>query len=392
MARVCDNWLQTYLDWTIPRTEAPESMVLWSGLVALASALKRHVKVPKKLMGGYDIYPNLYVIFVAPPGVARKSTTVGRAEELMRSVPEINLASTSTSASKLVGELSETIDGSMVILPSELGTFMNVSHEEMYDVLTDLYDNKFVYTYSTRMHGEEVVERPSINFLAATTPQWVEQQMPIHVIGGGFASRVIWIFEDTPRIRQLYYSHLDPDDFERYREALAHDLKHIHAKVKGEFRLESKATQKFMEDWYQASADKKPEGSGLEGYITRKHIHIHKVAIGLAVSEGDKLVIRKEHLEKAITILEALEAKMSHALIHASANPLAEPTWRIWNYVKESGTTMSDRDIVREFHRDLGYDGISEVLATLTRAGLLERVSNFAGAGKNGYKTTDITL
>src|SRR5512146_987337 len=102
------NWLKAYSVWTLPRSEAPASMVLWAGLFTLAAVAKRKVVFPKRLMGSYEIYPNLYLIFVGNPGVVRKSTTAGYAEELLLNVSEtleaesITLAATSTSSSKLL--------------------------------------------------------------------------------------------------------------------------------------------------------------------------------------------------------------------------------------------------------------------------------------------------
>jgi hypothetical protein len=393
MSRVTDNWLHTFLEWTVDRSESPESMILWSGLCTLASVLKRHVRVPKKLMGGYDIYPNLFVIFVAPPAVARKSTTVGRAEDLLRDLDGIAIGSTAVSASKLISDMSDTLDGSITLLPSELGTFMNVSQEEMYDVLTDLYDNKKIYTYSTRTHGLEIVENPCVNFLAATTPKWVEQQMPIHVIGGGFASRVIFIFEDAPRTRQLYYD-IDPSHYKRLEEALVHDLRYIQKEVKGDFKHDNTRTRDFVESWYRDNADNfdLESGPGVEGYQNRKHIHLHKVAMLLSIAESDALILRREHFEQALVILGAIEENMSHALVYAGQNPLAEATWQVWDFITKSGGIADDRSIVKKFHIDLGSDGISEVLATLVRAGVIERVLNHSGQGKHAYKNTGLTL
>lgn len=390
MARVCDDWLTTYLDWTVPRSESPETMILWSGLLTLSSVLKRKVRIPKKLMGGYDIYPNIYVIFVAPPGVARKSTTVGRAETLLRQVDNVQLASTAVSASKLVADLSDTIDGCLTVLPSELGTFMNVSNEEMYDLLTDLFDNKEMYTYSTRMHGLEVVEKPCINFLAATTPRWVEQQMPLHVIGGGFASRVIFIFEDSPRTRQLYYN-IDEKQVKLMQEALVADLKHI-AELEGAFRHDSKRTKQMIEEWYQElDAVAAAAGPGVEGYFNRKHIHVHKLMMLLSISESDELVLTSDHFEKSCVILDAIEAKMPHALVYAGQNPLAEMTWQVWDFVK-SHSPVAERDLIKRFHVDLGSDGLSEVIGTLMRTGVIERIPNHAGSKKPAYVATDVTL
>jgi len=390
MARVCDNWLTTYLDWTLPRSESPETMILWSGLIALSSALKRKVKIPKKLMGGYDIYPNIYVIFVAPPGVARKSTTVGRAEALLHEVDDIRMASTAVSASKLVSDLADTLDGSLTILPSELGTFMNVSNEEMYDLLTDLFDNKTAYTYSTRMHGLETVKEPCVNFLAATTPRWVEQQMPLHVIGGGFASRVIFIFEDAPRQRQLYYN-IDEKQVAMMKGALVADLRHI-AELSGTFKHDSKKTKGMIEEWYQGLDEvAAAAGPGVEGYFNRKHIHVHKLMMLLSVAESDKLVLTNDHFEKSIAILDAIEAKMPHALVYAGQNPLAEMTWKVWDFIKVGGI-VPERTVIKRFHVDLGSDGLGEVLGTLLRTGVIERIPNHADTKKPAYKATGSTL
>ena len=75
MPRLLDNWLYRYLDWTLNRSEAQESMIIWSGLFTLASAVKRHVYFPKSLMGSYDIYPNLYVIFIGPSSIIQIEPT-----------------------------------------------------------------------------------------------------------------------------------------------------------------------------------------------------------------------------------------------------------------------------------------------------------------------------
>ena len=77
------SWLKAFDEWTLPRSEAPATMIRWAGLFTLASAVKRRIWFPREILGSYDIFPNLYVVFVAKPGVARKSTTAGYAEELL---------------------------------------------------------------------------------------------------------------------------------------------------------------------------------------------------------------------------------------------------------------------------------------------------------------------
>ena len=384
MPRQLENWLTAYGDWTLPRSESPESMIIWAGLFTVSSAVKRHVYFPKRLMGSYTIYPNLYVIYVGPPGVVRKSTTAGYAEQLLHELDSINMASTAMSASKLVEIMSETIDGSLAILASELGTFMNISKEEMYDLLTDLYDGKLRYDYATRMHGIEIVENPCVNFLAATTPSWVSEQMPIHVIGGGFASRCIFIFEEKRRRKQLYYD-IDWRHYQDLGKALTNDLAHIAA-LEGEFKHESPAVRGLIEDWYQASPDEH-EDDRIEGYFNRKHVHIHKVAMLLSLCERDDLVISETHFRAAVALLEGLEEHMPRAFSSVGRNPLSDDILKILEFVRQSdGKPVERKHIARRFFHQLQGPELDEVLSTLVVMGDLEYVKTINGKPARAYR------
>lgn len=385
MPRQLENWLTAYGDWTLPRSESPESMIIWAGLFAVSSAVKRHVYFPKKLMGSYAIYPNLYVIYVGPPGVVRKSTTAGYAEHLLHSVDDINLASTAMSASKLVEIMSETLDGSLSILASELGTFMNISKEEMYDLLTDLYDGKVRYDYATRMHGIEIVENPCVNFLAATTPSWVAEQMPVHVIGGGFASRCIFIFEEKRRRKQLYYD-IDWRHYSDLGKALENDLAHIAA-IEGEFRHENRGVRDAMEDWYQSSPDEHGDDR-VEGYFNRKHVHVHKVAMLLSLCERDDLVITLTHFEAAKALLAGLEERMPRAFTSVGRNPYSDDILKILEFVREGGDgkPVERKHIARRFFHQLQGPELDEVLSTLVTMGELEYVKTINNKPARAYR------
>ena len=122
--RKCDNWLLSFRDWSLPRSEAPESFHFWAGLFTIASVLKRRVYVSEELLGGWDCYPFMYIIFVAPPGVARKSTTARYAENLLSSVPLVNLAPTAITVEKLIKELERVKDSAISVFSSEFSSFI----------------------------------------------------------------------------------------------------------------------------------------------------------------------------------------------------------------------------------------------------------------------------
>jgi hypothetical protein len=66
------HWLKAYLDYT-SASEAPDAFHFWTGVSTIAGALRRHVWVEQHI---FQWIPNFYIIFVAPAGVATKSTTL----------------------------------------------------------------------------------------------------------------------------------------------------------------------------------------------------------------------------------------------------------------------------------------------------------------------------
>lgn len=384
MARECQNWLHTYLDWTLTRSEAPETYIIWTGLVTVASVLKRNVRFPRELLGSYEIYPNLYVILVGPAGGPRKSTTMGYAYELIGGLKKPNLtgvsniAATAMSASKLVETLSQTDDGSVTILSSEFASFINVSKEEMYDLLTDLYDGKIKHDYATRMHGLEIVKNPCVNLLAATTPSWIASTSD-HLTGGGFASRVLFVFEQKVRQRKLYYDNVDWDRMEQLKSALQKDLVRI-SELKGTFKHDNEQTKNHMEQWYREQAETIIASEQVQGYFQRKHAHVHKVAMILSLMDSDDLIITLDHFNQAKELVESLEANMPRALSAVGKNPHARDLEEIEDFIRSyNGQAVPRSRIVRRFYHNIEPDRVGSLLGALISMGTIQLVS----AGKD---------
>lgn len=374
------SWLSAFMDWTLPRSEAPASMIHWAGFFALASVLKRKVCFPRKLMGSYEIYPNLYVIYIGKPGVVRKSTTAGYAEEVLTEITdvlkgeEITFAPTAISDSKLIQALSNSPDGSLSVISSEFSSFVKTSPEGMYEILTDIYDGKKKLDYATRAHGVELAERPCINLLAATTPAWVSGQPPEYFIGGGFASRVIFVYESQRRQYKMYYDDVDYSKIDDLEKKLLHDLS-IIASLKGEFKHDSKSTRDWIENWYQEHARKEVEDIRIQGYRERKPTHAHKLAMIISASERDDLIVTKEHFQKALQLLEDVEAKMPRALASIGDNPLGKQEFDLLDFIEARGKA-SKRELASRFHRDLSLDQLNELLTALCIMGKLEGKGN----------------
>ena len=201
VSRNCSNWIKTYLEYT-HHTEAPSLFRLWSAIWAIAGALRGKVWLD---MGPFLWRPNFYIILVAPPGIATKSTAFGVASRFLYSCEGILPGPDSTTWQALTQYMAENVYeevfpngmqpmSNVALALSELGSFLKLDNLEMMDVLTDLWDGRDAgrpWRYNTRHSGEIVIHQPFVHFIGGTTPAWIAESFREHTIGGGFASRSI---------------------------------------------------------------------------------------------------------------------------------------------------------------------------------------------------------
>jgi hypothetical protein len=366
--RKCENWLETFTRWCLPRSEAKESFIMWTGLFTLASAMRRHVKIPKEWFGSWEASPNLYVLFVAPPGKARKSTTANYAEDLLDEL-RLTKAPTIVTQASLLNQLVNSDDSSVYIMSAEFGSFIKKSGVEMFEFLTDIFDGRKHIDASTISRGLEFAERPCVNLLGATTPKWIAENMPESVIGGGFASRVIFIYEETVRRRQLYYNELNHDFLDKLRDNLVEDLKHIANDIQGNVSLDDNA-KAFMEGWYKENADVESNAK-LSGYFERKPAHIHKVATLLHFARSDDMELHKKDLQDAIYLLELAEPKLHRIFDPIGKNVYAPDVNAIVGFIAtKEGCTA--KELLREFYAVATPSVLNELIDGLRQAGFIE--------------------
>lgn len=369
--RACRNWLESYKDWIYPRSEAPETYILWSGLFALSSVLKRNVWIPQnKLLGSWACYPHMYVWFVGPPAT-RKTSTMDFADKLLSEIPSVTEAADSMTQQVLAKRIADTRDCSISIRSGELGTFINPSGPVMVDFLCSLWDAKRKFTTDTLMRGVEFAQAPCANMIAATTPVWIANNLSELMVGGGLTSRAIIIYEEDMRRRQLFYESLDYDYFEKVSRNLTSDLLHISS-LAGEFSFTDEAKE-FAEEWYRNL--KMPDDYRLVGYFGRKHVHLFKVAMLLRVAYSDELVITKRDLERALSLLAVIEKKLALAYHSVGKNP----------YTMEMDTLL---DFIQKRKRVTRIELLSTFYPIATPAIILELIGALMSMGKIAIEST----
>lgn len=390
MKRRCENWLATFRDWSLPRSEAPESYHLWAGLFTMASVFRRQLKVPKNILGGWEVSPTLFVIFVAPPGKARKSTTAGYSEELLREIPVVERCATSITKEQLLKKLSDSKDSSLSIFSSEFAMFIQKSGFDMYDVLTHLFDANRDVSVETIGRTLDFAEKPCVNLLACTTPDWVANNMPETVIGGGFASRVIFVFEEKSRRYKLIHDEdeLDWEAMKTMKDDLINDLLHFSS-LTGEFTL-APGVGKWLDNedpkhlgWYQHHMNTgSPANYRLQGYHERKPAHMFKLAMLLHLSYSDELIITQNDIDAALSILESLELKLPRTFENIGKNPYATDIMRILDLIRTKGE-VSMRDVLRQFYQAAEAWKLKDMIQGLVDMGEVRIYSDPTDPGNN---------
>jgi len=339
------DWIDEYLKYS-SITEAPKRMHFWAAVGAIAGCLRRRVWIDQKR---FSWYPSFYIIFVAPPGVVAKSTTIDIAMDLLKQVPGIKFGPNAITWQALVtafAAASEAFEyqsewhpmSPLTLVASELGSLLNLQDKEMVNLLIELWDGKRSYEKITKTSGNDMIEAPWINLMAGTTPHWVADNMPQAMIGGGLSSRCLFIYADQKDKYVAYVDeHVNASDIAT-RDKLVHDLEQI-SMMAGPFEL-SAAARAWGSAWYESfwrDAITRMDDQMAQGYAARKQTHMHKVAMILSASRSEDRVLQEQDLVVADTMLRDIECDMSKVFSRIGRSDDSLQAERFIEFVQRKG-------------------------------------------------------
>lgn len=387
--RVLEDWLTSYVSYA-SNTETPKIMHFWAGVSAVAGALRRHVWFDQVK---FRWYPSFYIVFVAPPGIVSKSTTADIAMDLLKAVPGIkfgpdnatwqSMPASFISAHEAFEFQGEFIDQSPVTyLASELGNLIDLSNQEMMNLLITLWDGRNRYEKETKGSGNDSITCPWINLLGCTTPSWVGSNMASVAIGGGFTSRCVFLYADKKERFLPYLDEVTPNDEGELKAALINDLNHIASSVIGPMSLTSDA-RLWGKTWYEELWTQRPDhlqGDVFDGYIARKQTHLHKTAMILSAARGDTREITKADLMLANAMLFEAEQTMSQVFSMVGKSEQAQQAAKFIKLLETRGSMPYDqayRIVHSHFPDHREFEGILTGLIRSGQVKLLQTATGF---------------
>lgn len=363
------DWLSTYLDYTANH-EAPEIFHFWVGCSVVSAATRRRVWFDQNY---YRIYPNLFVVLVAPAGRCRRSVATNIGIRLLRAANVTRVLSEKITPEGLavalhnVGEGGKAVAGLHIHAP-ELSVFLGRQqyNEGLIALLTTLYDCPDKWEYVTRTKSEIHLERVYLTLLGATAPDWLADSIPPVAFGGGFLSRTIMVAADsTDRV----FPFPMPQDTTLEQQLV--DRLHVISDKSGPFEF-TPAARTWYEDWYRQNRQRPLDGTAISGYFERKQDHLIRLATILTLSQDVDLKYTPETLQRALDALEKMEPSLPLAFKHIGATRDAKTHELILWHLRRHGGACTQVQLLHAFVGRLAKRDLDAAMEFLVAAKLVE--------------------
>lgn len=371
-----ESWLRSYLRYT-EKHEAPELFHFWVGVSVLSAALGRKTFIKR---GYYELYPNFFVVLVAGSALCRKTTAIDIGVRLLKDIKQVRVTTGKSSTERFIidqvwqPKADGEIQPSSFVKADELAVFLTKDQqgEKLIDVLTKLFDCPQEFAYRTLIRGEIIVKNCYLSIIAGTQPSSLARVLPDSAFGGGFTSRIIFVYQaDTPRRNAL--PELSEEE-QLLGLSLAKRLQEI-AELSGEFYLVPDA-RRFYINWYDQRA--RPEDEKLDGFFGRKGDHVLRLAMVLRASQGPGLDIQEKHIKSAIVALDNVETLMPEAFADVDKpKEIKGIADRLYRALHKAGAIgMSHSQALKKMYGHLDAQKFRILVETLIQNGMIRRDEN----------------
>lgn len=381
------DWIEGFLSHT-ENISSPRLFRKWGAIATIAGALERKVWVRSL---GSRLFPNMYTVLVAPPGVGKTEIT-WRIRKLWEGLEDHHIASTSVTKASLIDELADanrrwvdakaadpvTHFNSLLMCINELGVLLPAYENEFMNTLTDLWDCKH---YSERRRTSKIeidIDNPQLNLVAACTPSYLMHVLPEGAWDQGFLSRTMLVYSGDRQLRSLFAeSAFDEEEFNTLRDGLM-DI----ANLFGEMRFE-KAAAEAMDNFHLTDGEPRPDHPKLLSYNIRRTVHLLKLCIVFSVSRSDALVVTLEDWQRAYDALIEVELHMPDifkAMSQGGAGKTMEEAWHfVFTTHAKEGTPVLKHRLINFLQERVPVHNIQPTIDMMQQGMMIEKRLTPAG-------------
>jgi hypothetical protein len=395
-----NEFLDTYLEY-VEQTESPRQFHIWSALAGVSACLGRRCFMQ---FGMRQIFPNMYVTLVGPPG-SRKSSAISDITARLKAATGVRFAPTDTAGQRqgLIAEMMSLEDEDedvekqlaaalatsiealgdvnlaavdprdrhvLFAACSELTSFIGNNTIDMLTFLGTVWDGES-YTYKIRKE-KNVLRDPLMTVLAASTPTSIAGALPQEAVGQGFMSRLILV-HGMYRYQDLAWPEA-PDaklvtQIEKKYNRLYHDFS-------GEIEFSAEARD-MLTELYTGNVVDIPD-TRFTQYIDRRHTHLLKLCMVIAASNLRRVVF-PEDVAIAHKLLAATELLMPDALGEYGLSPIATAKQRMLEFIQAANVPVSIKILGAIMAKDMRQIDFLNSLNELANANKIMQISTRDG-------------
>ena len=362
----------------------------WAAISCIAGALERRVWIR---VGDRLAYPNLYVVFVAPPGSGKY--IIQTIKDLWLDTiepgsdrPAFHVAPDFVTRASLIDDLLAakcsriTPSGlvtyhSLLAAPEEFEVLLPSYDSSFISILNDLWNNKPSHR-ETRRHGpakDITIVNPTLNILAGATPAYFTAHFPDEAWNTGLIRRIIMVYSQEAPLKDIF---LETPDQSTLHKLLLSRLSTISG-LYGEASWSPEA-MKLIREWHLGGQEPKPTHSKLAYYnASRSHLVI-KLALVSAVSRSGHSHIDLVDAKRAFHWLfetEAIMPDIFRAMVGKSDAQVIEELWyfvqSFWSKNKQK--PLQTKDLKKFLGIRLPSEKIPHVLELAEGMDVIARVA-----------------
>jgi hypothetical protein len=295
------GFLKDYYDFAKELTDAPEHYHIFGGLSVLSAVVGNNIHLP---FGPWRIYPNLWIVLLAPSSIFRKSTVITIVRKIITAVDNTIILPNEFTPEVLVSSMEKNPQG--ILIWSEFASALS-NFERSYmmgtkEFLTDIYDCPPIYRRKIR-EKEFTIENPCISILAGTAIDWFLSKCKEGDVRGGFLARFVYVPATAKTKRISIPPPYDPKE-----------LNHLSSKLKIIKEITGTADIKGIESIYDKWAighdeelERETDQERLSGFFTRLSIYALKFAMLYQLAQDQSVVISDESMTRAISLTHYLK-------------------------------------------------------------------------------------
>lgn len=343
------NFLQAYHIYS-SGNEAPVYFHDWAAFAVLSACAGPNLWLDMGIIG--NIQPNLYIMYVTPPGIA-KSTAKDIAKRLLCKISTqkypIPLAPESCSKEAFIKHMADEKSPcrmsyefqskhrkytKCIILSDEFINLVQVGGDPLgwIQLLTQIYNPQPSFEGSTISRGTVDLPFPYITLLGCMTPDLTKALINDNALSGGFSRRVIYLYAnrsgDPVPIPKKTEAQIEAEQFLINRGRQIQNLS-------GLFKFTDEAL-KCYEAWYlQNHAAKQSAGSvAVANFLQSKAQQILKVAMLARLSYSDELLIDVDDFNLAEALVHQSQQHIDTIFAGVGRNPHAATMAGIQQFIK----------------------------------------------------------